>query len=56
VRLGEARGDFVAVLEGVQPGAEVVGSGAFKLRNGVPVVVSDAVKLDPKLEPRPENR
>jgi membrane fusion protein (multidrug efflux system) len=56
VRLGEARGDFVAVLEGLKAGEEVVTSGGFKLQNGAPVVVSDKVKLTPELEPRPENR
>ncbi len=56
VRAGEARGDFVAILEGVKAGQEVVSAGAFKLRNGVPIVVNNAVKPEPKLNPRPENR
>jgi membrane fusion protein, multidrug efflux system len=56
VRLGESRGDFVAVADGVKPGQEVVTAGAFKLRNGVGVVVNNDVKLDPQLAPRPENR
>src|SRR5262249_51990399 len=47
VRTGESRGDFVAVLDGVKPGQEVVVAGAFKLRNGAPVVVNNEVKLDP---------
>jgi membrane fusion protein (multidrug efflux system) len=57
VKVGEARGDFVAVAEGVKPGEEVVIVGAFKLRNGAPVRIDNrSVKLDPKLEPTPENR
>jgi membrane fusion protein (multidrug efflux system) len=56
VRSGEARGDFVAILEGVKPGQPVVSAGAFKLRNGVPIVINNAVKPEPKLNPRPENR
>ncbi|MEM1031722.1 MAG: efflux RND transporter periplasmic adaptor subunit [Myxococcota bacterium] len=56
VRAGEARGDYVAVLEGVDPGAEVVIAGAFKLRNRSPVVVSDEVAMVPKLNPSPANR
>jgi membrane fusion protein (multidrug efflux system) len=56
VRTGEARGDFVSILDGVKAGQEVVSSGAFKLRNGAPVVVDNTVKSDPKLNPRPENR
>lgn len=48
VRLGEARGDFVAVTEGLKAGQEVVGTGAFKLRNGMTVVVDN--KLAPKMQ------
>jgi membrane fusion protein (multidrug efflux system) len=56
VRLGEERGDFVAVLDGVKPGDELVSAGAFKLRNGARVVVNNKVKPSPELNPRPENR
>jgi membrane fusion protein (multidrug efflux system) len=55
VRLGEARGDFVAVLDGVGPGQEIVTAGAFKLRNGAPIVVKNEVKVEPSLRPHPEN-
>jgi membrane fusion protein (multidrug efflux system) len=56
VRLGEQRGDFVAAIDGVTAGQEIVTAGAFKLRNGLPVAVKNEVKLDPKLAPQPENR
>lgn len=56
VRLGRRRGDFVSVRQGVEPGARVVSAGAFKLRNGAPVQVSEGVGQAPSLEPRPENR
>lgn len=56
VRVGEARGDFVAIVDGVKAGQEVVTEGAFKLRNGSKVVVNNTVKAEPKLAPRPENR
>lgn len=56
VRLGEARGDFVAVADGVRPGQELVTAGAFKLRNGGGVMVNNDIKADPQLAPRPENR
>jgi membrane fusion protein, multidrug efflux system len=56
VRLGEARGDFVAILEGVKAGQQVVSAGAFKLRNGSPIVIDNSVKPEPKQNPRPENR
>jgi membrane fusion protein (multidrug efflux system) len=56
VKLGDSRGDFVSVLAGVKPGEEIVSSGAFKLRNGVPLSVNNDVKLNPSLAPHPENR
>jgi membrane fusion protein (multidrug efflux system) len=56
VRLGPTRGDFVAVVSGVTPGQEVVSSGAFKLRNGVPIAVKNEVQAAPELSPNPENR
>jgi membrane fusion protein (multidrug efflux system) len=56
VRLGESRGDFVAIAQGVKTGVEVVSAGAFKLRNGSPVVIDNRVKPEPSLNPRPENR
>jgi membrane fusion protein (multidrug efflux system) len=57
VRVGEARGDFVRVLDGVKPGEVVVSAGAFKLHNGVPVLVDNkSVPQTPSLNPTPENR
>ena len=51
VKIGSARGDQVAVLSGIDPGAEVVTSGAFKLRNGAAVEVDN--KVQPANDPRP---
>lgn len=56
VRLGEGRGDYVAVLEGVHAGEQVVVGGGFKLRNGAPIYVDNAVKPTPSFTPAPENR
>jgi membrane fusion protein (multidrug efflux system) len=56
VKTGDARGDFVAIVEGVKAGQEVASAGAFKLRNGSGVVVNNKVNPKPELEPRPENR
>jgi membrane fusion protein (multidrug efflux system) len=54
VRLGERRGDFVAVASGLKAGATVVSSGVFKLRNGQAVVIDNALNpkfsLNPKLD------
>jgi membrane fusion protein (multidrug efflux system) len=55
VRLGGARGDQIAVVSGVQPGEEVVTSGVFKLRNGVPIRVNNAVQPSNSRAPRPED-
>jgi len=56
VRVGSARGDFVALLDGVKAKEEVVTAGAFKLRNNAPVVVDSTKQPVPKLDPRPDNR
>lgn len=56
VRVGVARGDFVAITKGVTAGQEVVSAGAFKLRNNSPVVVDNTIQTKPQLAPQPENR
>lgn len=55
VKLGGARGDQVAVLSGINPGDEVVTSGAFKLRNGAAVLVNNKVTPANNAKPRPED-
>lgn len=55
VRLGERRGDFIAVVSGLKPGDTVVSSGVFKLRNGQGVVVNNSLKPGYRLDPKPEN-
>jgi membrane fusion protein (multidrug efflux system) len=55
VRIGEARGDFVSILDGIKTGQEVVSAGAFKLRNNSPILVNNSVQTSPELDPRPEN-
>ncbi len=53
VRLGEKRGDFIAVLSGVEPGETVVSTGVFKLRNGQSVVVDNSLSPEFKTAPAP---
>ena len=53
VRIGEARGDFVAVTDGLKAGDVVVSTGVFKLRNGMPVVINDDLAPKPQLNPKP---
>ena len=55
VRLGETRGDFVAVTEGLKAGDVIATSGVFKLRNGSPVVVDNTLAPAPKADPTPSN-
>jgi membrane fusion protein (multidrug efflux system) len=55
VKLGPARGDLVAVTDGVQAGQQVVTSGVFKLRTGAAVVVSNKVQPSASAAPRPED-
>lgn len=55
VQLGSSRGDQVAVVSGLEPGAEVVTSGVFKLRNGASVVVNNEVQPGNDPNPTPEN-
>jgi membrane fusion protein (multidrug efflux system) len=56
VRLGEKRGDYIAVLSGLQEDETVVSSGVFKLRNGQAVTVDNTLSPDFKLDPKPENK
>ncbi|MCU0792782.1 MAG: efflux RND transporter periplasmic adaptor subunit [Opitutaceae bacterium] len=55
VRLGDARGDFIAIVDGISAGARVVSAGAFKLRNNSPVVIDDTMQPEAKLAPSPRN-
>ena len=54
VKLGEARGDQVAVLSGLKPGEQIVTSGVFKLRNGAAVLVNNEVQPGNSPTPKPE--
>jgi membrane fusion protein (multidrug efflux system) len=54
VKVGEARGDQVAVVSGLKAGEEVVTSGAFKLRNGAAVLVDNTVQPGNNPAPKPE--
>ncbi len=54
VRLGEKRGDFIAVRSGLDEGDTVVSMGLFKLRNGQSVVVDNTLAPEFKLAPEPQ--
>lgn len=55
VRLGARQGDFVVVTEGVEPGEQVVSTGAFKLRSGMPVVIDNSLAPQFEAAPKPDN-
>lgn len=44
VTLGPARGDQVAILKGLEAGAEVITSGQLKLKNGTEVTINNTVQ------------
>lgn len=51
VQLGEARGDFVEVLDGLEQGEEIATTGLLKLRNEMPVIINNEGAPEPKLDP-----
>jgi len=52
IRLGEKRGDFIAVASGLKEGETIASTGVFKLRNGQSVVVNNALAPEFKLMPK----
>jgi len=55
IRIGERKGDFVSIKEGLKAGDTVVSAGAFKLRNGSKVTVNNDIAPEPKIAPTPKN-
>jgi membrane fusion protein (multidrug efflux system) len=56
VRLGETRGDLVAVASGLKAGETVVSSGLFKLRPGAAVVVDNNFQPSASTHPQPADK
>ena len=56
VTTGATRGDQVAVLTGVKDGDTVVTAGQIKLRNGVPLVINNAVQPSNDPNPKPADQ
>jgi membrane fusion protein (multidrug efflux system) len=56
VRLGNQRGDFVAVVSGLKEGESIVSTGVFKYRNGQSVVVDNTLAPEFSLSPKPPDR
>jgi membrane fusion protein (multidrug efflux system) len=55
VRLGERRGDLVAVLSGLEAGDIVVSTGAFKLQGGTVVTIRNDLAPEVNTDPNPPN-
>ena len=55
VRLGERRGDFVAVVSGLESGDVVVSTGAFKLESGMEVTIRNDLAPEVNTDPNPPN-
>ncbi len=55
VKLGDTRGDQIAVLDGVKDGDVVAASGQFKLQDGAPVIVNNQIQPDNSAAPQPGN-
>jgi membrane fusion protein (multidrug efflux system) len=55
VQLGEKRGDFVAIVSGLEKGDTVVSTGVFKLRNDQTVLVDNTLAPAFKVAPEPED-
>lgn len=53
VRIGEARGDFVSVTQGLKGGEIIVSTGVFKLRNGMTVTINNDLAPKPQMKPNP---
>ena len=55
VKVGQTRGDLVAVDSGLNPGEEIVTSGVFRLRNAAPIIINNDIKPGSELAPTPSN-
>src|SRR5437870_3862958 len=53
VKVGEARGDFVSINDGLKGNETIVSTGVFKLRNGMPVTINNDLAPKPQLNPTP---
>ncbi|MEE4296439.1 MAG: efflux RND transporter periplasmic adaptor subunit [Wenzhouxiangella sp.] len=53
VRTGTARGDLIAVLDGLEAGDRVAASGLLKLQNNTPVQIDDDPDVQPSENPDP---
>lgn len=55
VRLGQRKGDLVAVESGLDPDETIVTTGAFKLRNGAAITVNNTLAPAASADPKPSD-
>lgn len=55
VALGQARGDFIDVTNGLKAGETIVTSGVFKLRSGMKVVIDNTLAPQFSINPSPRD-
>jgi membrane fusion protein, multidrug efflux system len=53
IKIGQSRGDMIAIVSGLKPGEEVVTSGVFRLKSGARVSVNNQIKPGTDLAPNP---
>ena len=54
VTTGATRGDQVAILKGLDDGAEIVSSGQIKLKSGSPITIDNSVQPANSANPAPQ--
>jgi len=55
IKLGQARGDYVDVIDGLEDGEMIVTSGVFKLRTGTDVIIDNTLSPEFSLNPNPRD-
>ena len=55
IMIGEARGDYVDITDGLKSGETIVTSGVFKLRAGTKVVIDNTLAPEHSLSPKPRD-
>ena len=53
VKIGEARGDLISIVDGLKPNETIVGTGVFKLRNGMAVTINNDLAPNSQEKPNP---
>ena len=56
VTTGAKRGDQVAILKGIEEGAEIVTSGQIKLKSGSPITIDNSVQPANSANPTPQEK